>query len=38
MPDSDLSSREMEVLELIVKGFSNKEVGDELGISEAAVE
>ena len=36
-PHSDLSSREMEVLELIVQGFSNKEIGDELGISEATV-
>jgi two-component system NarL family response regulator len=36
-PQSDLSSREMEVLGLIVKGRSNKEIGEALGISEATV-
>lgn len=36
-PNSDLSAREMEVLKLIVKGHSNKEIGDILGISEATV-
>ena len=36
-PNSDLSARELEVLELIVKGRSNKEIGDILGISEATV-
>jgi DNA-binding NarL/FixJ family response regulator len=36
-PQSDLSSREMEVLALIVKGRSNKEIGEALGISEATV-
>lgn len=36
-PHSELSLREMEVLELIVKGRSNKEIGDALGISEATV-
>jgi two-component system NarL family response regulator len=36
-PHSELSLREMEVLELIVKGHSNKEIGDALGISEATV-
>ena len=36
-PQSDLSSRELEVLELIVKGGSNKEIGETLGISEATV-
>jgi DNA-binding NarL/FixJ family response regulator len=36
-PQSDLSSREMEVLALIVKGRSNKEIGEGLGISEATV-
>jgi len=29
--------REMEVLELLVKGRSNKEIADVLGVSEAAV-
>lgn len=36
-PHSELSARELEVLELIVKGRSNKEIGDKLGISEATV-
>ena len=36
-PRSDLSGRELQVLELIVKGRSNKEIGDTLGISEATV-
>lgn len=36
-PQSELSLREMEVLELIVKGHSNKEIGSKLGISEATV-
>ena len=36
-PHSQLSGREMQVLELIVKGRSNKEIGDALGISEATV-
>jgi DNA-binding NarL/FixJ family response regulator len=36
-PRSDLSGRELQVLELIVKGRSNKEIGDALGISEATV-
>jgi two-component system NarL family response regulator len=34
---SDLTSREMEVLELIVQGQSNKEIGSSLSISEATV-
>lgn len=33
----DLTPREMEVLALLVKGRSNKEIGDQLGLSEAAV-
>ena len=36
-PQSELSPREMQVLELIVKGRSNKEIGDALRISEATV-
>jgi two-component system NarL family response regulator len=36
-PQSELSARELQVLELIVKGRSNKEIGDALGISEATV-
>jgi two-component system NarL family response regulator len=36
-PHSELSAREMEVLELIVKGRSNREIGEDLGISEATV-
>jgi len=37
MVSSDLTSREMEVLELIVRGHSNKEIGASLAISEATV-
>lgn len=37
MPDSDLSSRELEVLRLLVAGRSNKEIASELGITEATV-
>lgn len=36
-PQSELSSREMEVLELIAKGLSNREIGSALGITEATV-
>src|SRR5215510_983759 len=36
-PHSELSARELEVLELIVRGRSNREIGEELGISEATV-
>lgn len=37
MKRKELTQREMEVLELLVKGRSNKEIGDLLGVSEAAV-
>jgi DNA-binding NarL/FixJ family response regulator len=37
MSGSDLTTREMEVLELIVQGQSNKEIGTSLSISEATV-
>ena len=36
-PHSELSAREMEVLELVVNGRSNREIGEALGISEATV-
>jgi DNA-binding NarL/FixJ family response regulator len=36
-PHSELSARELEVLELIVRGRSNREIGEMLGISEATV-
>jgi DNA-binding NarL/FixJ family response regulator len=36
-PRSELSSRELEVLKLIAKGLSNKEIGTALGITEATV-
>ena len=37
MAGSDLTARELEVLELIVRGQSNKEIGASLKISEATV-
>ena len=37
LASSDLTGREMEVLELIVRGQSNKEIGASLSISEATV-
>ena len=37
MPDSDLSSREREVLRHLVEGMSNKEIANLLGITEATV-
>ena len=37
MPDSDLSSREQEVLRHLVEGMSNKEIANLLGITEATV-
>ena len=36
-PNSDLSSRELEVLEHLVAGKSNKEIAAQLGITEATV-
>src|SRR5262249_10535805 len=36
-PKSDLSERELEVLELIVKGMSNKQIADALRITESTV-
>ena len=36
-PESELSGRELEVLELIVKGMSNKRIADKLGITESTV-
>jgi two-component system NarL family response regulator len=36
-PHSNLSTRELQVLELIVKGHSNKEIGEKLSICEATV-
>lgn len=36
-PASELSGREREILELIVKGKSNKEIADALGITEGTV-
>jgi DNA-binding NarL/FixJ family response regulator len=37
LPDSDLSSRELQVLKLIVKGMTNRQIGVELGISQSTV-
>jgi DNA-binding NarL/FixJ family response regulator len=37
LPGSELSARELEVLELIAAGLSNKEIGQSLGIAEATV-
>ncbi len=37
MTGSDLTARELEVLERIVRGMSNKEIASALGISEATV-
>jgi DNA-binding NarL/FixJ family response regulator len=37
MPGSELTSRELDVLRLLGKGQSNKEIGDHLGITENTV-
>jgi DNA-binding NarL/FixJ family response regulator len=36
-PNSELTARESEVLALLVAGYSNREIADELGITEATV-
>jgi DNA-binding NarL/FixJ family response regulator len=36
-PHSELSARELEVLQLILRGYSNRAIGEALGISEATV-
>ena len=36
-PKSELSERELEILKLIVKGMSNKQIGEHLGIAESTV-
>jgi two-component system NarL family response regulator len=37
MKREELTQRETEVLELLVRGFSNREIADHLSLSEAAV-
>ena len=36
-PNSDLSGRELQILGLIVKGMSNRQIGETLEIAEATV-
>jgi DNA-binding NarL/FixJ family response regulator len=36
-PGAELSTRELEILRLITKGMSNRQIGDSLGISEGTV-
>lgn len=36
-PGSELSPRELQILELIVKGLSNKQIAENLGITEGTV-
>ena len=38
VPEVDLTSREMEVLQLIAEGFANKQIAGELGLSVKTVE
>jgi DNA-binding NarL/FixJ family response regulator len=37
LPSSELSPRELQILELIVKGLSNRQIADKLGITEGTV-
>ena len=37
MPSSELSPRELQILELIVKGLSNRQIAERLGITEGTV-
>lgn len=36
-PNSNLSAREMQILKLVVKGFSNRQIAEALGITEGTV-
>lgn len=37
LPESELNARELQILSLVVKGLSNKQIGQNLGITEATV-